>query len=90
MPMMSENASKQIAFVDHIASVINQHGWQFPVLMALEGGRPLTFLGGQLMWVMQPVLSLFVATDTVRQTAQLLEDPIAVDALIARLQLDDL
>ena len=59
-------------------------------LMALEGGRPLTLLGGQLMWVMQPVLSLFIATDTVRQTAQLLEDPIAVDALIARLQVDDL
>ncbi len=88
--MMSENASKQTTFVDHIASVINRHGWQFPVLMALEGGRPLTFLGGQLMWVMQPVLSLFVATNTVRQTAQLLEDPIAVDALIARLQVDDL
>ncbi len=87
---MSENASKQTTFVDHIASVINRHGWQFPVLMALEGGRPLTFLGGQLMWVMQPVLSLFVATNTVRQTAQLLEDPIAVDALIARLQVDDL
>ena len=88
--MMSENASKQTAFVDHIATVINQHGWQFPVLMALEGGRPLTLIGGQLMWVMQPVLSLFVASDTVRQTAQLLEDPMAVEALIARLQVDDL
>lgn len=88
--MTSENVLKQTAFVDHIASVINRHGWQFPVLMALQGGRPLTFLGGQLMWVMQPVLSLFVAADTVRQTAQLLEDPIAVDALIAHLQVDDL
>jgi len=88
--MMNENVSKQTAFVKHIASIINQHGWQFPVLMALEGGRPLTLLGGQLMWVMQPVLSLFIATDTIRQTAQLLEDPIAVDALIARLQVDDL
>ena len=88
--MISENVSEQTAFVDHIASVINQHGWQFPVLMALQGGRPLTFFGGQLMWVMQPVLSLFVAPDTVRQTAQLLEDPIAVDGLIARLQVDDL
>ena len=87
---MSENVLKQTTFVDHIASVINRHGWQFPVLMALEGGRPLTFLGGQLMCVMKPVLSLFVATNTVRQTAQLLEDPIAVDALIARLQVDDL
>ena len=88
--MMNENASKQTAFVDHIATIISQHGWQFPVLTALEGGRPLTLLGSQLMWVMQPVLSLFVASDTVRQTAQLLEDPLAVDALIARLQVDDL
>ncbi len=87
---MDENASKQTAFVDHIATIIHQHGWQFPIQLALEGGRPLTWIGGQLMWVMQPVLSLFIATDTVRQIAQLLENRVAVDALIARLQMDDM
>ncbi len=88
--MMDKNALKQAVFIDHIAAIIRQHGWQFPVQLALEGGRPLTLIGGQLMWVMQPVLSLFINTDTVRQTAQVLESRAAVDALIVRLQMDDM
>ncbi len=87
--MMDKKASQQAAFVDHIATIIHQHGWQFPAQLALESGRPLTLIGGQLMWVMQPILSLFITADAVRQTAQFLEDHAAVDALIARLQTDD-
>ncbi len=88
--MMDENALEQAVFIDRIATIIHQHGWQFPAQLALESGRPLTVVGGQLMWVMQPFLSLFITTETVRQTAQLLEDSAAIDALLARLQMDDM
>jgi hypothetical protein len=74
------------SFVNQIATTLSRHGWETPALVLLEAGKPLTFLGGQLLWVVQPALSLVMPTDLVRQTAQLLEEPEAVEALISQLE----
>jgi hypothetical protein len=73
-------------FLEQIATFIQARGLCWPALLALEAGRPLTLLGGQLLWVAQPALSLFMPGRWIQQTAQLLEDPAAVAALIARLE----
>ena len=73
-------------FLDQVAASIEARGWQIPALLALEVGRPLTFLGSQFLWVAQPALSLLLPSQWIRQTAQLLEEPEAIEALIARLE----
>jgi hypothetical protein len=55
-------------------------------LIFLEAGHPLTFLGGQLLWVAQPALSLFMPANVVAEAAQLLEEPESVKALAAKLE----
>jgi len=58
-------------------------------LTLLEVGRPLTFIGSQLLWLAQPTLALLWPTDQVRHLAQLLEDPAAVNSLRDRLATDE-
>ncbi len=77
--------SEKDALITQIADHICRHGWRLPALIALEAGRPLTFVMGQLLWVAQPALSLLIPSQMVRQTAHLLEDPATVKQLIARL-----
>ncbi|MCA9936433.1 MAG: hypothetical protein H6662_11760 [Ardenticatenaceae bacterium] len=73
-------------FLDQVAGAICRYGLRFPALLALQTGHPATFLGGQLLWVAQPALSLFLPTHLVRRMAALLEDPQAVCALVTRLE----
>lgn len=79
-------SSEQNAFLDQAAAFICRNRLRLPVLAVLDAGRPLTFLGGQLLWLLQPALSLFVSGDTIRQTAHLLEEPDSVTALVQRLE----
>ncbi|MCA9872779.1 MAG: hypothetical protein KC441_03975 [Anaerolineales bacterium] len=73
-------------FIDQVSAAFCRRGLRLPALIALEAGQPLAFLGGQLLWLAAPVLSLVVADATIHQTAQFLEDPTAVAALIQRLE----
>ena len=77
---------QQDAWLDHLADILQQRGLRAPALIALEMGRPLTFLGGQLLWTAQPVLSLLMPRQTIANTARVLENPTAVQALINRLE----
>lgn len=74
------------AFVDQVAAALSRRGLQTPALIFLEAGHPLTFLGGQLLWVAQPALSLFMPANVVAEAAQLLEEPESVKALAAKLE----
>lgn len=76
-------APEKDALISQIADQICRRGWRTPALIALEAGRPLTFVIGQLLWVAQPALSLAIPSQKIRQTAHLLEEPAAVNQLIA-------
>ena len=78
------------AFVEQVAAFVEARGLRLPALLALEAGRPLTFLGGQFLWLAQPALSLIWPSQWIRQGAQLLEEPDAVEALIARLEREEI
>ncbi|MGD2049109.1 MAG: hypothetical protein PVH03_06420 [Chloroflexota bacterium] len=85
---MTSRVVEDKAFVSHVADLICQHGLRHFVLIGLEAGRPLTFIAGQLLWVFQPVLGLFLARDEVSRLAHLMEDPIALEHLIELLGTD--
>ncbi|MBK8987180.1 MAG: hypothetical protein IPM39_14055 [Chloroflexi bacterium] len=81
-----QTATDHNSFIDQLAAAFCRRGLRLPALIALEAGGPLAFIGGQLLWLAEPALSLVVSHETVRQTARLLEDPTAVAALVHRLE----
>jgi hypothetical protein len=84
--MMTDSQSEDQAMIDQLADLICRRGLQTPILVGLEAGRPFAFLGGQLLWVAKPLLSLFFSGREVSRVAELLEEPAAVEALIATLE----
>ena len=72
--------------LDTLSETLCRYGLRMPALVALEAGRPLAFLGGQLLWIAQPALSLFFPDQAVRQLAQVLEEPAALAALMTHLE----
>lgn len=87
---MTQILAEQEFFLNQISDAIRRWGLRLPALVALDVGGPLTFLGGQLLWVSQPALSLFLPRQKVRQMAQLLEDPAAIAALASRLEAEEI
>ena len=77
------------AFINTLATAVRRRGWQTPVTLLLEAGHPFLFLSEQLLWLAQPALSLFIPAHWVRQTAQLLEEPTAVQALVHKLNTEE-
>jgi len=73
-------------FLEQVVSFVRERGLRLPLLLMLQAGRPLAFLGGQFLWIAQPALSLILPGQWLHQTAQLLEEPEAVEALIVRLE----
>lgn len=78
----------QERFLQQAATQICRRGWRVPAVAALEAGRPLALVAGQLLWLAQPMLSLLWPSDRIGQTAHLLEDADAVQRLIEYLEGD--
>lgn len=78
-------ALEQENLLNDIAETVCRRGWRMPAMMILEAGRPLALIGSQLLWLAQPALSIFVRASTIGQFARLLEEPAALDGLLARL-----
>jgi hypothetical protein len=83
---MSQPSFDYDIFLNQVVDALCRRGLRLPALIALEAGQPLAFLGGQFLWLAQPLISLFLPTTMVSQAAQLLEEPAAVAALIACLE----
>lgn len=82
---MTQIEQEHDTFLNEVVDFLCRRGLRLPALIILEAGQPLAYLGGQMLWVAQPALSLFLPADKIRQTAQLLEQPTAVSGLIQRL-----
>ncbi|MCB0036571.1 MAG: hypothetical protein KDE51_21210 [Anaerolineales bacterium] len=77
--------SDQEAFIQRLAQTINQYHLSAVALFLLDLGQPIAFLGEQLLWVSQPVVSLFVSKSMVEQLAAVLEEPAAVERLTVQI-----
>ena len=86
---MSHHGRNSDEFIGQIADAVCSHGMRLPALIGLEAGRPFTLVGGQLVWILQPVLSLITSRELVGRLAELLEEPSAVEALMDQLEARD-
>lgn len=86
MPEHNQASPDDDLFLDQVAAVIQRTGFRQPVLIACHMGHPLTFLGGQLLWLVQPALSFFMPANLVQRLATMLEEPQAIQGLQARLE----
>ncbi|HEX8231084.1 MAG TPA: hypothetical protein VF826_17485 [Chloroflexia bacterium] len=78
------------ADVDVVAAAIERAGLTEPATLALEVGKPLSWLGGQMLWVFQPfadVLGIRARKGplSVEGVARMLEQEGGTDALLERL-----
>ena len=84
--MSSKRGFGNEVLANRLADTVHRHGLRMPALIALDAGRPLSFLFGQFLWIMQPVLGLFFTGDSINELAVLLEDPASMDLLIDKLE----
>ena len=71
---------------NQLADAVHRYGLRAPALITLEAGRPLSFLFGQFLWIIQPVLGLFFTRDSINELAILFEDPASMELLIDKLE----
>ena len=86
--MSSQNAINE-QDIGEVVDAISNRGWQDAAFFLLEIGQPFALLGGQMLWILQPALNLFISGDVVSRAARLLEHPDAVSALIEGLDSPD-
>lgn len=82
--MTSREMEKQ-RFASQIADYLSDRGLVSLALTGLEVGRPLAFMGGQLLWILQPTAGLLFPRQRIAQLATFLEDPEAVNQLVRNL-----
>lgn len=80
---------QQERVLEQIVATVERRGWRLPALFLLEAGQPLAFLGGQLLFIGQPFLGLFMPRRKLSELATFLETPGTVPLLIARLEEDN-
>ncbi len=57
-----------------VAAYLRRHGLATPALMLLQIGRPLRFIGGQCLLLVQPVVPVQQWQTRIGQTARAIED----------------
>ena len=86
LSIMSSRELVENEEISKVVKAIADRGWQNAVIYLLEMGQPLALLGGQLLWIFQPTLSLFISANTIGRIARLLEQPDVVNDLIIQLE----
>lgn len=71
---------------EQVAAAVHRWGLRLPVLLTLDAGRPLAFLGAQSLYIAEPILRLLLPQPVINQLAQLLETPAGVDLLVETLE----
>ena len=92
---MSTGSDQGIAWreerIDRLVRWIRRRGLSAPAILALEAGKPLAILGAQALLFCQPMLGAlgpaFGGFD--ERIAGLLEEPEAVERILARLEGDE-
>ena len=71
--------------LEELAQHLSRRGLREPAAFAIEAGRPLVPLLGQLLWIAQPAFSILWPSERIGRLARLLERPGAGERLLARL-----
>ena len=84
----AERADKEDAkgeMIEKLARAIVSRRLEAPAVLLLELNRPLGFLLSQGAFLARPFVSFFLPPREVEAAAQVLDDPVAFDRLIARI-----
>ncbi len=72
--------------LDSVAHQIERWGLSAPALLFLEAHRPLAWLGGQALLLLQPVLMPFCREESIPGLVALLSDEANLNRLMRRLE----
>lgn len=81
-----ELTADQAAAIDKIARFIVRFGLAVPAILAIEGMRPLSFVGSQFMHILSPSVSALLSTLEWDALARLLERRQGVDFILRRIE----
>jgi hypothetical protein len=77
---------RQAELAGQLARRIQSRGLGGLATLILDALEPFAFIGGQLLWILQPTLGLVVDRDRIAEVAMLLEQPEAYDRLRTELR----
>ncbi len=83
---MKVSAEHQEQLIDNLAARMSQSGLAAPAIALLEAHKPLGFLAGQALLVLEPLLTLCLGDSSLREYASLLDDRNSVERVIRRLE----
>ena len=72
--------------INYMAEKIDKYAMGTPAIVFLEEGRPLSFIGGSIMWGAAPFLNIFVNDQYTREIALFLEDRKNIELLIQKIE----
>jgi hypothetical protein len=80
------NEFNQTELIEGVVKKIQRLGLVNFASSFLDSIRPIAFIGGQLLWIAQPALGVFMDSNRISGWARLLEEPEAINKLRARLE----
>ncbi|NLN83166.1 MAG: hypothetical protein GX138_02245 [Firmicutes bacterium] len=72
--------------VNYMAEKIDKFAMGTPAIVFLEAARPLSFIGGSLMWGAAPFLDIFINDRYTKEIALFLEDRKNIEILIEKIE----
>ena len=75
------DSGDRLELIERVARRVERWGLVTPALLFLELGKPLSFIGSQILLLAQPIWG-----PAASQYADLFEDPRSVDHLLVRLE----
>ena len=81
-----EPTPEQLQAVDRLARFVVRFGLTVPAVLAIEGMRPLGFVGSQFMHLLTPSIGVFLTPDQWNAIATLLEQRRGVDVILERIE----
>ena len=84
--MQQANAGQEEELIDRLADWITRQRLVTPAVFLLEVNKPFSFLGSQMLRVIQPLLGPALGYEQIGAYARLLEDRTNVERLLANLE----
>jgi hypothetical protein len=72
--------------LDRIAEEVTKRRLGVPAILFLESSKPLSYVGSQLLFFLEPFVRTFVTTDLYERFATLMEDRTKYELLIKRIE----
>ena len=78
--------AEQAEAIDTIARFVVRFGLAVPAILAIEGMRPLSFVGSQFMHILSPSVGALLTTSQWDALARLLERREGLDFILRRIE----